>query len=784
MKTGEAGSGEPQQAAALHYLLEAERCAGGSCTGAREVRRVGVVGAGTMGVGIALGCAQAGLDVVLADASEDALRGASQRIASTLESAVRKGRLTGQSAAEVHTRVRSTRALEALRDADLIIEAVFENATVKQRLFAQLGPLAKPGAVLATNTSTLDVEAIGRPSGRPGDVVGMHFFSPAHVMRLVEIVRTPTCSADAVATALGVARRLGKIGVVVGNAFGFVGNRMLYAYGRERELMLLEGAAPERIDRALEAFGMAMGPNAVSDLAGLDIGVAARRQWRDRPDDPRFFRVSELLVEHGRLGRKSGRGFYRYEGPERRRESDPEVRELIRAEAGRLGIAQRDVSDEEIVERCMLALIDEGARALEEGVASSAADIDVIWCNGYGFPRARGGPMFHADALGLARVLEGIERYAREQGDRYWTAAPLLRRLAREGGRLAEERAERLREVEIPSDAQHVSALINGFWAAQVLNVAATLLIPDQLAQGPKSVEELAASANAHAASLFRLMRALQTLGICCAAEGGRFGLTSAGEYLRAGVPGSLRGRALFTGDMLWRQFGDLTHVVRTGERTRAVASGSEGFEALAAEPARLHAFQTAMAEGSVRAARDALRVCDFGRFRTVLDLGGGYGGVLSVLLRSHPDMTGAVCDLPYLAQDATRYLERAGVGDRARFVAGDFFRSVPPGYDAYVMKFIIHDWDDEHAARILRHCRAAAAPTSRVVLLEQVVPDMLGTSAADQAVIRADLTMMTMGGKERTAEEYRALLREAGWTLTAVARASAEFSVLEAEPA
>ncbi len=432
-----------REAAALQHLLEAERDAGGACEGAREVRRAGVIGAGTMGSGIALTCAQAGLEVVIVDTHEDALRGGLHRITSMLDSAVQKGRLGAQAAAQARARLRESLELDSLREADLIIEAVFEDAGVKQALFAQLGGLAKPGALLATNTSTLDVEAIARASGRPGDVVGMHFFSPAHVMRLVEIVRTPVSSAAAVATGLAAARRLGKIGVVVGNAFGFAGNRMLYAYGRERELMLLEGAEPERMDRALEAFGMAMGPNAVSDLAGIDIGVAARRQWRDRPDDPRFFRVSERLVELGRLGRKSARGFYRYEGPERRRESDAEVTHLIRAEARRLGIAQREVPDEEIVERCMLALINEGARVLEERIASSAGDIDVIWCNGYGFPRARGGPMFYADTLGLARVLEGIGRYAREQGERYWTAAPLLRQLASDGRRLAEWGGER-----------------------------------------------------------------------------------------------------------------------------------------------------------------------------------------------------------------------------------------------------------------------------------------------------------------------------------------------------
>jgi 3-hydroxyacyl-CoA dehydrogenase len=430
----------PVEAAAQRHLLEAEQAAGGTLEGARDVRRVGVVGAGTMGAGIALTCAQAGFEVELVDAGVEALRAGIARIESTLEAAVKKGRLTAQAASNARARVRSGLKFEALREADLIIEAVFEDAGIKQDVFARLGSIARPGALLATNTSTLDVEAIARASGRPGDVVGMHFFSPAHVMRLIEIVRTPTSSVEALATALATARRLGKLGVVVGNGFGFVGNRMLYAYGRERELMLLEGAEPERIDRVLEAFGMAMGPNAVSDLAGIDVGVAARRQWRERPDDPRWYRVSELLVECGRLGRKSGHGFYRYSGPERRRERDPEVEELISAEARRLGVVRREIVEEEIAERCMLALINEGAHVLDEGIAESGSDIDVIWCNGYGFPRARGGPMFYADTLGLSWVLERIGHYARALDERYWTAAPLLARLASEGGRLAEWR--------------------------------------------------------------------------------------------------------------------------------------------------------------------------------------------------------------------------------------------------------------------------------------------------------------------------------------------------------
>jgi 3-hydroxyacyl-CoA dehydrogenase len=261
----------------------------------------------------------------------------------------------------------------------------------------------------------------------------MHFFSPAHVMRLVEVVRGRASSRDAIATAQAVSKRIGKIGIPVGNAFGFVGNRMLYAYGREKELMLLEGARPETIDKALVDFGMAMGPNAVGDLAGLDVGFQVRREWQGKPNDPRFYRASDLLAGLGRFGQKTGRGFYRYDGPGDEPVPDPEVTDLIRAEAARLGVAPRSHSPNEIVTRSILALVNEGARVLDEGIAESPADIDVIWCNGYGFPRHRGGPMFYADTVGLPAVLESIRALGREHGERYWTPAALLVTLAGEG---------------------------------------------------------------------------------------------------------------------------------------------------------------------------------------------------------------------------------------------------------------------------------------------------------------------------------------------------------------
>ena len=390
-----------------------------------------------MGTGIAISGLLAGYVVVLIDTKESAAEAGCARIEATFADQVAKGRATSAAVADAMGRLSTSTTLDALRNVDLVIEAVFENLAVKQAVFEQLGALCRPGAVLATNTSTLDVDAIAAASGRPADVVGMHFFSPANVMRLVEVVRGGASAGDAIATTLAVTRRLGKIGVVVGNGYGFVGNRMLYAYGREKELMLLEGVSPERIDRALEGFGMAMGPNAVGDLAGLDIGDQARRAWKDKPDDPRFYRASDLLAELGRLGQKTGRGFYRYEPGARRGVPDPEVIALIAEEATRLGVAARPSSDEQIVERCILALVNEGARLLDAGIAASAVDIDVIWCNGYGFPRQRGGPMFYADTLGASTVLARVRELARGLGEAHWRPADLLERLAASGGSFA-----------------------------------------------------------------------------------------------------------------------------------------------------------------------------------------------------------------------------------------------------------------------------------------------------------------------------------------------------------
>jgi 3-hydroxyacyl-CoA dehydrogenase len=421
----------------LRHLFFAERRPAPDPALVRDVGQAAVLGAGTMGSGIAISLATGGIGVTLVDAKQEALDAGLARVKSTIDAAERKGRLDAAAAAAARARVQGSLTLAAVAGADLVVEAVFENLAVKREVFGRLGELAKPGTVLATNTSTLDVDAIAAASGRPHDVVGMHFFSPANVMRLVEVVRGRESSREALATAHAVTRRIGKIGIPVGNAFGFVGNRMLYAYGREKELMMLEGASPEGIDRALQDFGMAMGPNAVGDLAGLDIGFQVRKEWQEKPDDPRFYRVSDRLAELGRFGQKSGRGFYRYDGPGKERLPDPEVTELIRVEADRLGIERRDIEPGEIVTRCILALVNEGARILEAGIAESPDDIDVIWCNGYGFPRHRGGPMFYADTVGLPGVADAIRALAREHGERYWEPAGLLARLAGEGASFA-----------------------------------------------------------------------------------------------------------------------------------------------------------------------------------------------------------------------------------------------------------------------------------------------------------------------------------------------------------
>lgn len=431
------------QSSGLRHAFFAEREAAkipglGKNTPARDVHKVAVLGAGTMGSGIAYACLGAGFNVHLLDNDEAGLARGETAIANLFEGGVARGKLTEAVAGEGLARLHTTRDYGDLADADLVIEAVFENMAIKKEVFRKLDSVCRPGAVLATNTSTLDVDAIAAVTGRPQDVIGLHFFSPAHVMRLLEIVRGEKTAEDVIATALGLAKRLRKVGVVVGNCFGFVGNRMLYSYGRENQLLLLEGAAPEVIDRVLTDWGMAMGPNAVGDLAGLDVGYKIRQERTDLPDDPRFYAIADRLAELGRFGQKTGAGMYRYEPGSRLPSPDPEVRQLIRDEAERLGVEQRDIGETEIIERCIYALITEGARILEDGIAARASDIDVIWINGYGFPRYRGGPMHFADTVGADTVYHKICEFRARFGDRYWQPPALLEKLAETGGRFGD----------------------------------------------------------------------------------------------------------------------------------------------------------------------------------------------------------------------------------------------------------------------------------------------------------------------------------------------------------
>jgi len=413
----------------------------GKDTARRPVKRVGVVGAGTMGGGIAMNFLNAGIPVTVLEVDDAALQRGLANIRRTYEGAVKKGRMREEELARRMDLVTGSVDYADFAGADLVIEAVFENMALKKEVFTRLDAVCKPGAILATNTSSLDVNVIAAQTGRPQDVIGLHFFAPANVMVLLEIVRGAKTAPEVVATAMDLARTIRKVGVLVGVCFGFVGNRMFFPYIREAERMLLEGVPAARIDALASGWGMAMGPLAVMDLSGLDVFHKLNEEWTDRPDDPAYGRVIAELVGQGRLGQKSGAGVYRY--AERKAEPDPQIEALVRRLAGELGIEAREIGDEEILERLFYSMINEGALILDEGIALRPSDIDVVFANGYGFPRYRGGPMFYADTVGLQSVLDGIARYRQRYGDRYWTPAPLLERLAREGRTFAEWQTER-----------------------------------------------------------------------------------------------------------------------------------------------------------------------------------------------------------------------------------------------------------------------------------------------------------------------------------------------------
>ncbi len=427
-----------EQAKALIHVFFAERAAGHvrdlpKDPAPKTFRTVGVVGAGTMGAGIATACANAGLSVRLKDTTQSAIDAGLATIRRNYDSAVTRGRVTPETAAKRIAQIRPQLTYEGFEDAEVIIEAVFENLELKKQIFREVDAVAAPAAVLATNTSTLDIDEIAGVTARPDRVLGLHFFSPAHVMRLLEVVRGRDTSPDVLATSLPFGKRLGKVPVVVGNCRGFVGNRMMFPYMYEAQFLVEEGATPEQVDRALTSFGMAMGIFAVDDMAGVDVAWRVRQELGHfgEPGSRRPL-VADKLYELGRYGQKKGAGWYRYD-EQRKPIPDPLVIDLIRKTAADAGIPQRTFTDEDIVDRCLFALINEGARIVDDGSAERASDIDVIYVNGYGFPAWRGGPMFFADRRGLGDIHQRILAFRQEHGDR-WEPAPLVAKLAATGG--------------------------------------------------------------------------------------------------------------------------------------------------------------------------------------------------------------------------------------------------------------------------------------------------------------------------------------------------------------
>jgi len=426
-----------QAKARIHIFFaerEAAKLADGSAPPPFSVKTVAVIGSGTMGSGIAMACANVGIAVTLIDLQQPLLDRAQGIIGGNYAATMKKGRLTETQMNERLGRISYATSLDAVAGAELIIEAVFEEMGVKQDVFRQLDRLASPGALLATNTSTLDVDAIAAVTSRPQDVVGLHFFSPANVMRLLEIVRGAKTSPQTIAHALGFAKQIKKIGVVAGNCDGFIGNRMLHGYFREAAFLLEEGATPQQVDRVIKDFGFAMGPFATSDLAGLDVGWRIRKgKLAIAPPVGRYSRVADQLCELGRFGQKTGAGYYRYEPGDRTPHPDPLVAEIVERCAREDGVERRAVGDAEILKRCIYPLVNEAAKILDEGIATRPGDIDVVWIYGYGFPAFRGGPLRWADSVGLLTIVDDMREFAQVHGEA-WKPAPLLHELAASGG--------------------------------------------------------------------------------------------------------------------------------------------------------------------------------------------------------------------------------------------------------------------------------------------------------------------------------------------------------------
>jgi 3-hydroxyacyl-CoA dehydrogenase len=401
------------------------------------INSAAVVGGGTMGSGITMVLANAGIPILLKEADQAALDRGLANIEKNYANSVKRGRFTQEFVDERMKLIRPTLSYEHFSQVDIVIEAVFEGMALKKQVFSELNRVCKPGAILASNTSTLNIDEIASATSRPEFVIGTHFFSPANVMRLLEVVRGKETGKSVIATCMQLSKRLGKVGVLVGNCRGFVGNRMFHPYIREATFLVEEGAGVDAVDKALYDFGMAMGPLATGDLAGLDVGWRIRKEYRhlEKPGVRQAF-AADHLCELGRYGQKTGAGWYKYD-ENRRAIPDAEVAQMVGQWSIEAGIAQRQISPEEIVERCIYALVNEGARLLEEGIAMRPVDIDIIYINGYGFPAYRGGPMWYADTVGLKNVYERVSDFHHIHGE-LWTPAPLLARLAAEGRTFAD----------------------------------------------------------------------------------------------------------------------------------------------------------------------------------------------------------------------------------------------------------------------------------------------------------------------------------------------------------
>lgn len=429
----------PQREALIHVFF-AERAANKipdlpKDAAPLKVEKASVIGAGTMGGGIAMCFANAGVPVRLYDNSGENLARGLKVISGNYARTVSRGRLSQADMDRRMALIMPTENFDELGDGDVVVEAVYENLDLKKEIFTRLDKVMQPGALLATNTSGLDVDAIAASTSRPERVCGMHFFSPANVMRLLEVVRGAKSSPETLGSAMALGKRLGKVSVMAGNCPGFIGNRMIGAYSRQAGLMLLEGAPPAQVDKVLYDFGLAMGPFTMADMVGLDLGWRARKMVGGSNEVTA--RVPDALCEAGRYGQKNGKGYYRYEGGDRTPRPDPEADEIIAGVAAASGQTQKRFTDEEILKRCIHALINVGAKLLEEGHALRAGDIDTVYVNGYGFPAHVGGPMWYADTLGLDKVLADIERFHAETGDAGWKPAALLKKLAKEGGKFA-----------------------------------------------------------------------------------------------------------------------------------------------------------------------------------------------------------------------------------------------------------------------------------------------------------------------------------------------------------